>query len=167
MSFKNLARKGPKKVWEDGYRNLRVPVAIFDDVKRYLQKTKHGYLATQEGILTDEEVEFIPDDQILSMGTEMQGILQKIIREEFLKFQDKAGYTGSRLPQRKKTSKERVKELLMRYEGEMLTTTQIGEILELPAPTCRQSTREIAEEDDTIEQFPGRPNRYRYNPDLI
>ena len=93
MSYKNLARKGPRRVWEDGYRNLRVPAAIFDDVKQFLEYKKQEYLASLEGIVLDlNSHEFTPDDATLSMSSEVQAripsMLQQVIREEFAKFQE-------------------------------------------------------------------------------
>ncbi|MHA2089294.1 MAG: hypothetical protein ACW98K_00420 [Candidatus Kariarchaeaceae archaeon] len=171
MSYKNLARKGPRRVWEDGYRNLRVPSAIFDDVKQFLEYKKQEYLASLEGIVLDRShQEFTPDDATLSMSSEVQtripSMLQQIIREEFAKFQESTAYVNlaSQLPQRKKTAKERVKELLVKNQGSLMTTIQIGEMLDLPAPTCRQATRELADEDETISQIAGRPNKFRYDP---
>jgi hypothetical protein len=161
---RNLARKGPRQVWS-GYRNLRVPIEVFEEVKHYLERKKQEHLLGQEGLSTDHlDEDFLKDDGTLSMGSEVQFMIQQVIREELDKFKESGGTLigRSRFPERKKTSKERIKELLVQHNGEVLTTIQIAEVLDLPAPTCRQSTRELAEEDETILQYPGRPNKYRY-----
>ncbi|MHA2098914.1 MAG: hypothetical protein ACW99A_09515 [Candidatus Kariarchaeaceae archaeon] len=159
----SLTRKGPQKVWDDGYRNLRVPVAIFHDVKRYMEQRKYEYLTQREGGSSDIEL----DDEAMSMSSEVQTqipmMLKQIIQEEFTKLQEGSGiYTPGAIPSMKKTSKERIKELLIQHRGSELSTTQISEILRMPGPTTRQSARELSKEDPNIVQYLGRPSRFKY-----
>ncbi|MFV2014211.1 MAG: hypothetical protein ACC656_02185 [Candidatus Heimdallarchaeota archaeon] len=158
----SLTRKGPQKVWDD-YRNLRVPIEIFHDVKRYMEQRKYEYLTQKEGGTPSLEL----DENVLSMGPEVQSqipsMLKQIIQEEFSKLQEGGGvYSIGAIPGRKKTSKERIKELLVQHKGSELSTTQISEILKMPGPTCRQAARELAKEDSSIVQYLGRPSRFKY-----
>ena len=159
----NLTRKGPQKVWDEGYRNLRVPVAIFNDVKQYMERRKYEYLTQKEGGSTDFEL----DESAMSMSSEVQNqiplMLKKIIQDEFSKMQEGGGiYAPGAIPSMKKSSKERIKELLVQHKGSELSTTQISEILNMPGPTTRQSARELAKEDKAIVQYLGRPSRFKF-----
>ena len=171
LSLRNLARKGPRKVWDEGYRNLRVPTAIFDDVKRYLQLRKQQYLAQREGIEFDKSVAGIEMDEYSSaLGKNVQNqlpsVLKQVIQEEFERFSQSV-FINSRpdIPARKRTAKDRVREFLIQSSGEEFSTIQIGHLLDIPGPTARQVTRELSYEDEKITQFSGRPNRYRYDED--
>lgn len=159
----SLTRKGPQKVWDEGYRNLRVPVAIFYDVKSFMERRKYEYLTEKDGGTSELEL----DETAMSMGPEVQSqipsMLKQIIQEEFSKMQESSGvYTIGAIPGRKKTSKERIKDLLVQHKGSQLSTTQISEILKMPGPTCRQAARELAQEDSSIIQYLGRPSRFKY-----
>lgn len=159
----SLTRKGPQKVWDDGYRNLRVPVAIFYDVKRFMETRKFEYLTQKEGGTTKYEL----DEEAMSMSPEVQTqiplMLKQIIQDEFSKMQEGSGvYVSGGIPKQKRTSKERIKEVLMNNPGTELSTTQISEMLKMPGPTARQAARELAKDDTTITQYLGRPSRFKY-----
>lgn len=153
----NPARKGPVKVWS-GYRNLRVPLELFDDVRTYLEKRKIEYLG---GTIERTEIDSIPNNQEIEE-------LNKRIKD----LENKLNLLlASEIPKEKKvfpnepklTSKERILYFLKEHPGERYSTVQLARMLGLPDATCRQSARELAESDPHIHQIPGRPNKYYYS----
>lgn len=159
----SLTRKGPQKVWDDGYRNLRVPVAIFYDVKQFMERRKYEFLTEKDGGSSSIAL----DENAMSMSSEVQTqipmMLKQIIQDEFSKLQEGSGvYISGGIPKQKRTSKERIKEVLMNNPGTELSTTQISEMLKMPGPTTRQAARELAKDDTTIIQYLGRPSRFKY-----
>lgn len=165
MENRNLARKGPHRVWID-YRNLRVPVEVFDQVRQFLEFKKMEYLSEQEG-LEFQAPDISTQEGYNLVSSNLNG-MRRIIKEEFNLLRESGGlsvFDISSVPARKKTSKERIKELLISSKGEKLTTIQIGEILKLPQPTCRQAAREMAYDDPTIHQEQGRPSKFWHAKD--
>jgi hypothetical protein len=159
----NPARRGPQKVWS-GYRNLRVPNELFEDVRNYLNQRKNEYFKDTEGYVQSMSSS-LNDDQI-----------RNIIREEL------QGMGGHRRVQPTKsgsstsqgrisppsssglTSKDLIKNLLKQTPGQQWNNKQLEIELNLPAATCRQSSRELAVEDPTINIINGRPNKFYYEP---
>jgi len=147
---------------------MRVPKEIFDDVKKFMERRKQQYLAEQEGIQLDETE--LPHSTAYSLpeGTtreEMSAIIRNAIREELRGTEGISAETSSGIPPRTLTSQERVKQLLMSKPGEMLTTLEIGQILDMPNSTAREATRNIADEVKNVRKISGRPNKFIYEPD--
>ena len=158
----NPARKGPKKVWDRGYRNLRVPIAIFNDVKRYMERRKYEYLTSGD----NETGENYDDERFDSMGegvqTQIPSVLRQIIQDEFAKFQNQQGVYTPGIADDKRSSKEKVLDLLVENPGDKLPTTNIAKVLGMPESTARQAARELAKENPNIKQQSGRPSKYWY-----
>ncbi|MHA2501747.1 MAG: hypothetical protein ACXAE3_02570 [Candidatus Kariarchaeaceae archaeon] len=159
----NLARKGPRRVWT-GYKTMRVPDEIFDDVRKYMERRKQMYLAEQEGLdPTDVELPHSPAYS-LPGGTskeEMSELIKEAIRQE-LQGGGRVGPNTVEIPPPTLTSQERVKQLLMNHPNQTFTTLQIGEMLDLPNSTAREATRTIASEVAEIRKISGRPNKFIY-----
>ncbi len=157
----NPARRGPQKVWS-GYRNLRVPIELFEDVKKYLNQRKNEYFQDTEGYVPSMSSS-LDDNQI-----------RNIIREELQGMSDQrkgqpygaSSATGKISPPSTSglTSKELIKNLLKQNPGQEWNNKQLEEQLKLPAATCRQSSRELAVDDPTIVIINGRPNKFYYKP---
>ncbi len=160
MSIQNPARKGPKRVWK-GYRNLRVPLELFEDVKRYLEEIKMAYLGEDEErvmefrkrvstTLSPEDKELL--NQIPALRQEINRLKEELQTPNVLS-NPLSNY--SRL-----TSKEKIKQFLFEHSNQRFTTIEIAQQLSMPDATCRQASRELSQEDNTIVQISGRPNRY-------
>ena len=151
----NLARRGPKQVW-DGYKTMRVPTEIFDDVRKYMERRKQIFLAEQEGIQISEDE--LPHSSMYSLpngsSSDMTELIRQTIREE-MKNAGSLGDDRIKIPPPTLTSQERVKQLLIQKPGEMLG---------LPNSTAREATRTIAEDMPEIKKIPGRPNKFIYEP---
>ncbi len=153
----NPARKGPVKVWS-GYRNLRVPLELFDDVRKYLEQKKIEYLGgetiTQEASTDNKNSEI---EELKDRIQKLETLVTKLMSPTTAPAKNGSG--GSP----KLTSKERLFLFLREHAGERYSTVQLARILGLPDATCRQSARELAESNPTIHQIPGRPNKYYYS----
>ncbi|RMG35569.1 MAG: hypothetical protein D6732_09200 [Methanobacteriota archaeon] len=152
----NPARKGPVKVWS-GYRNLRVPLELFDDVRKYLEQRKIEYLGGTVGALITSSEEENRIEELTKRVQKLEALVNKLMSSNISSEEIKQPKT------QKLTSKERLFSFLKEHAGERYSTVQLARILELPDATCRQSARELAETDPNIHQIPGRPNKYYYS----
>lgn len=158
----NPARRGPQKVWS-GYRNLRVPIELFEDVRNYLNQRKieyfqdtEGYVSSMSSSLDDNQIRNIIREELQGMGGQRRGHPYA-----------GASSVGEKISPPNSsglTSKELIKNLLKQNPGQEWNNKQLEEQLNLPAATCRQSSRELAVEDPTINIISGRPNKFYYQP---
>jgi len=164
ITMTNLARKGPRRVWE-GYKTMRVPEEIFEDVKKYMERRKQLFLADVEGLeLTEKDIPHSPAYSLPS-GTsreEMSELIKEAIRAELHTGGSVGGSNIVEIPPPTLTSQERVKHLLLNHPNRTFTTLQIGEMLDLPNSTAREATRTIANEVNEVKKIPGRPNKFIY-----
>lgn len=130
------ARQGPKRVWT-GYKNLRVPIELFDDTKEYLETLKVNFL---EG----EGIEHVDVNERLSIIEKKIDIL---LRKE----------NPEKLP-----AKEKIRRFLMENPGSDWTSNQLAQYVDVAEGTARRACQELAEDDRDIHKFEGRPNRYYY-----
>ena len=158
----NPARRGPQKVWS-GYRNLRVPNELFEDVRNYLNQRKNeyfrdteGYVSSMSSSLDDDKIRGIIREELQGMGGRLRS---QTAYADVSAAQGKISPPSSGL-----TSKELIKNLLKQNPGQQWNNKQLEEQLNLPAATCRQSSRELAVEDPTINIINGRPNKFYYEP---
>ncbi len=153
----NPARRGPQKVWS-GYRNLRVPIELFEDVKNYLNQRKNEYFQDTEGYVSSMSSS-LDDSQIRNIiREELQGMSGQRKSQPFNAPSGKISPPSSS----GLTSKELIKNLLKQNPGQEWNNKQLEEQLSLPAATCRQSSRELAVEDPKIFIINGRPNKFYY-----
>ncbi|MCY3410485.1 MAG: hypothetical protein INQ03_02505 [Candidatus Heimdallarchaeota archaeon] len=152
----SLTRKGPERVWK-GYRNLRVPEEIFEDVKTFMVKRKIEYRASIEGIEVDALSQTTLSKELESKAREM---LEQMLKERGI---GGSGQTVQPVGSKVKNTRERVADFLEEHAGEMYTTTQIANILDIPGSSLREAARTLAkEEPEHYILIAGRPNKISY-----
>ncbi len=132
------ARQGPKKVWS-GYKNLRVPVEIFDEIKDFLEKRKVSFLEGETQDVNKPDIE----NRLANIERKLDVLIQ--------------ASTGEKL-----TARERVRQFLVSNPLIDYSTVEISEILGMARGTTRQVCRELYLEDKNIHLLEGRPNRYYF-----
>ncbi len=152
---RNPARKGPVKVWS-GYRNLRVPIELFDDVKKYMEKRKLEYFG-EKSTIDDFSI-----DEPLSITIDTLTKKVEDLEKKLSMLTEKSSEKIKKQRQPKMTSKERILQFLQTHPGERFSTVEIARELDIPDATCRQSARELAASHPNVYQISGKPNKFYY-----
>lgn len=173
MESSNPARRGPKKVWK-GYKNLRVPIELFDDVKAYLEERKAEYFAQIDGIEIPSKKPALDMDTMEQM---MRQVVENVLAEHNPKPVSSPESVVSRLQRNltpkteppadladpsKMNSRDRLLHTLKKNKGKQMTTTELAKLHGMAGPTARQAARELADEHDQVILIPGRPNKIQY-----
>lgn len=145
---------------------MRVPIEIFDDVKKFMERRKQTYLAESQGIeLSEDQLPYTGEFSLGSSDHKIEELIRETIRAEISTIKGEIGAADRvEIPPPDLNTKDRVLQLLEQKPGVEMTTTAIADLLDLPGSTARQATRELAEEMDTISKISGRPNKFRYDP---
>lgn len=159
----SLTRKGPRRVWK-GYRNMRVPIEVFDDVRSFMEKRKIEFRAKQEGLEVDALSQTTLHKELEAKARE---IIEKIFKEKMGSSPNmptvKPVYQSTPTP-RTKTSREQVEEYLKSNPNQEFTNTELSQILSIPSPTLREQTRKMAKADTRFNLTDGRPNKIKFVP---
>ena len=159
----SLTRKGPRRVWK-GYRNMRIPLEIFEDVRSFMEKRKIEFRAKQEGLEVDAMSQ-------TTFHKEMKEKAREII-EEMLK---ERNISAPNMPtvrpvvqstpvHRDMNSREKVVQYLKEHPNQVFRNTELSQILSIPSPTLREATRTISRNDGRFKLIEGRPNKIQYVP---
>ncbi len=159
MAITTKSRKGPRKVWM-GYRNLRVPIEIFNDVRNFMEMRKEEFLKDKDGYVETEDNTLSPfEKRIIKI---IKDTISNELGTKTIPLQIEKSKKSSNSEVRKGTSKDQILQLLKERKGTELSTTEINKLLNLPEATGRQAARELADENPNVIKIAGRPNKFIY-----